>query len=232
MEATVTTYNDAASLVDQSVILKWEKKYPAEVVTAIQDLKVSAIYKLHPDQIVDISETGRNPLDGISKRDDLFPKDLHPVWPMVYFFDLMSEQNSKPPTWEEYWHEMKSKYLYMLEEGQKIDHLTKDQIERAWHWRFGVAWQSWYKELYTISVLRHICDVGVQKHTLADVHLKIDMWYNNKAVCLTMKNEFLGQKARPPIPWKYLLSAREGVGNGVWYPTFLQINEVAQWLRE
>lgn len=226
----VTTYNDAIKLVTPESLEKWTKAQDEDVYATISTFQVEYLYNLIPEVVIDVANQSSDPLDGLRYTDNVADLARAP-WPLVYFFDLLTETVGVPPTWDEYWESMNNEYRSKWIDYVSNPSWSEEQRTKAIQWRLGKAWISWIRELYVLTTLRGRGH-DLNRHVFADIEGKVDMWIKDplKAVCLTVPNKYDSSKRSPVVPYKKFYFPNRNSGNALWFPDEKYLKEIEEWL--
>jgi hypothetical protein len=222
----MATFRQATQTTTVENFFYWSKKArKSGLYDVISKLDTSAMYNVHPILIQEIM--GRSqPLKGVTYRDNLL-SNLNSPWPMVLFFDIMTEDMGVPPTWEQYYRAMITTYKDKFFDYALSSKLTQKKQIRALKWRMGKAYISWMKELYILTTLRQE-GYNVHRHTFADIEGRVDIFRLNpvKGVSITVESVWDKRKKVPSIPYKKIYLP---LSDNLNVPEHL-MEEIRQWL--
>jgi hypothetical protein len=197
----MTTFRQATRTTTPENFLYWkEKAKKCGLYDALSKFETQSIYNIHPELVREIFAKS-NPLNNLHSKDDLLSRSSSP-WPMVFFFDLLTERNGAPPSWNQYFSAMMGPYR-----NKWINYVfTKDiphkKLVKAARWRMGHAYIAWMRELVILTELRQK-GYNVHKHTFADIEGKVDLFTLTplKGISITVKNNWDAKKKKPTIPF-------------------------------
>lgn len=196
----MTTFREATRTTTPENFLYWKgKAKKSGLYDVLVNFETVSMYNVHPVLIREVFEKDK-PLKNLQPNDDLLSRSISP-WPMVLFFDLLTEANGVPPSWNQYFNAMMSTYR-----DKWIDYVFNDKIPykkqvKAARWRMGNAYIAWMRELLILTELRQK-GFEVHRHTFADVEGKVDLFTLDplKGISITVKSNWDAKKKKPTIP--------------------------------
>lgn len=123
-------------------------------------------------------------------------EDLYTVRPVVSVFHQMMESKHVVPTWlnfetvfyntrtDLFWDEIQRKCNFT-----SLSPADKRFIVDAVTWRFGLMYFSFLREIHLITALRELHGIDVKYNIVADVIMKVDFWFENRAFSMFVNNQ-------------------------------------------
>jgi hypothetical protein len=198
----MTTFRQATRTTTPENFLYWKgRAKKSGLYDALVGFETNSMYNVHPALIKEVFEKD-NPLKNLQSRDDLLSK-LSSPWPMVLFFDILTEKNGVPPSWNQYFNSMMTTYRDKWVDYASSNDISHRRLVRAARWRMGNAYIAWMRELLILTELRQK-GYNVHRHTFADVEGKVDLFTLSpslKGVSITVKSNWDIKKKKPTIPF-------------------------------
>ncbi len=217
----------------------------------------SAVYELTPSGVEAVCRASEHPLGDIRKETAVAVRpvvDWRPDFAFTHVLHLALETLGRLPTFQEF-----SRFCADDPTGRKAlgdparemrERVTREgyasaDVTQAIRWRIGLAYYSFVRELYTITVLR-AAGLDARTHPLADALFRVDAWTGRTVISLYIRNprfrdgacgrkprtESILADARPPFCYEELcLTTRHEFGC-VHLPDPHQITAAAARLRD
>ncbi|WP_326950955.1 hypothetical protein OG439_20425 [Amycolatopsis sp. NBC_01307] len=234
---TVTTAEEVAATfqVTSATRSKYDSwradKSRAQVVELVSNHTTVELYRLTLDDVRRICGSTSHALADASREDaERVPKarDWYPRFAFTHLMHHYLEQQKELPTWQKI-----SRFFFRSDEGVDLigretrelvarivqDGATEQLADRALQWRFGNAYYSFLREVFTVVTLRSR-GFDVRVHPLADALFRVDGWMDDTIISLWVANEDFrrdkglepaGRKERAcdlladaPVPFRYL----------------------------
>jgi hypothetical protein len=171
----------------------------------------TAVYDLNPSSVELICKTSEHPLGDIRKDTAMTVRsvvDWRPDFAFTYVMHLALETLGSLPTFQEFavfcaqdprGRAALGDPARLLRERASQQGYPPAQVTQAIRWRVGLAYYSFMRELYTITVLR-AAGLDVRTHPLADALFRVDAWTDRTVLCLYIRNPRFRDGARGRKP--------------------------------
>jgi hypothetical protein len=216
-----------------------------------------ALYELTPAAVEAACQASEHPLGNIRKQDAMAVRpvvDWRPDFAFTHVMHLALESMGHLPTFQEFARFCADDSVGRAALGDPARQIRErasrlgyelTQATHAVRWRIGLAYYSFARELYTISVLR-AAGLDVRAHPLADALFRVDAWVDRTILSLYIRNPRFrdgraGRKPRtadiligaePPFRHEELQLATSHAFGCVHLPEAEQIREVARRMRD
>jgi hypothetical protein len=180
-----------------------------------------ALYTLRPRQVEAVCTATEHPLGDIRKTvATAVPPvvDWRPDFAFTHVMHLALEQLGSLPTFGEFSsfcaHDpagaaaLGGPARQIREEACRQGY-PPEQVAQAIRWRIGLAYYSFIREIYTITVLR-AAGLDIRAHPLADALFRVDAWADRTVLSLYIRNAQFrdGPRGRKPRTADILAGAR------------------------
>ena len=180
-----------------------------------------ALYDLEPFRVETICRASEHPLGDISKDAAMAVRpvvDWRPDFAFTHVMHLALEAAGRLPTFQDFARFCRDDPAGRAALGEPAVEIReracregypRGQAAQAVRWRIGVAYYSFAREIYTISVLR-AAGLDVRAHPLADALFRVDAWAGRTVLSLYIRNPRFrdGARGRKPRTGDILAGAR------------------------
>jgi hypothetical protein len=172
----------------------------SQVVDLVLRHETAHLYQLTLDDVRGVCGTTEHALGRVERRNAERVRRTRNWYPSFAFTHIMHhylEQRKELPTWQAIYeflfHTDRGKELIGNETQQHKAKVLKDGVpERlasdALRWRFGNAYYSFLREVYTVVTLRSR-GFDIRFHPLADALFRVDSWMGNAIISIWVANE-------------------------------------------
>ncbi|WP_157691657.1 hypothetical protein [Noviherbaspirillum autotrophicum] len=132
-------------------------------------------------------------------------RDWHPDFAFTHLLHFVTEEAGRLPSFDDFArHPIFKDAMYEDIEAQvlkvaRLDKAKEPLARNAVRWRIGIAYYSFLKEQYVISLIRSE-GINVKQHPLADALFRVDCWVGDTNIDLYVTNSFFrsekGDKGR------------------------------------
>jgi hypothetical protein len=195
----ISTFNVTSGT--QQKYMDWlNDRSRSRVVELVLNHETKHLYRLTLAEVRRVCATTNHALGRVERKNaESVAKTVnwYPTFAFTHIMHHYLEQSRRLPTWQEFY-----KFLFVTEEGKELigDEAGRHKAERlkdgvpeqlasdALRWRFGNAYYSFLREVYTLVTLR-ARGLDVRFHPLADALFRVDSWMGNAVVSIWVANE-------------------------------------------
>jgi hypothetical protein len=206
----------------RKVLLRWEQDpVRPHVPRTVLRHNTTVVYELSPAHVEEVCQASEHPLGNISKKTAMA---VHPVvnwrpdFAFTYVMHLALETLGSLPTFQDFSRFCADDPMGRAALGDPARALRERatqsgypaaDVTQAIRWRIGLAYYSFVRELYTITVLR-AAGLDARTHPLADALFRVDAWTRGTVISLYIRNPRFrdGFRGRKPRTQDILLGAR------------------------
>jgi hypothetical protein len=202
----VTTADDVISTfkvtsTTQQKYADWvDDRSRSRVVELVLNHETKHLYRLTPADVRRVCATTKHALGRVERKNAervVKTVNWYPTFAFTHIMHYYLEQSRRLPTWQEFY-----KFLFATEEGKALigDEASRHKAARlkdgvperfardALRWRFGNAYYSFLREVYTLVTLRSR-GLDVRFHPLADALFRVDSWMGKAVISIWVANE-------------------------------------------
>lgn len=206
----------------QELLRRWtQDPVRPHVPRAVLRHSTTVVYELTAARVEAVCEASEHPLGNISKKTAMAVRpvvDWRPDFAFTYVMHLALETLGSLPTFQDFGRfcaddpmgraALGDPARAMKETAMSSGYLAAD-VTAAIRWRIGLAYYSFVRELYTITVLR-AAGLDARTHPLADALFRVDAWTRHTVISLYIRNPRFrdGARGRKPHTQDILLGAR------------------------
>lgn len=241
----------------RELLRRWRED-PArqQVPRAVLGHTARVLYELAPAAVEAACAASEHPLGNIRKADAMAVGpvvDWRPDFAFTHVMHMALESLGHLPTFGEFARfcaedpvgraALGDPARQIREESCRLGY-ERERVTQAVRWRIGLAYYSFARELYTISVLR-AAGLDVRAHPLADALFRVDAWAGRTILSLYIRNSRFrdgrsGRKPRtadiltgadPPFRHEELRLSTRHVFGCVHLPEAAQIRDIARRMR-
>ncbi|MEC3979837.1 hypothetical protein [Amycolatopsis sp. H20-H5] len=172
----------------------------ARVVELVGNHATVELYRLTLDDVRQVCNKTSHALVNVSRENaERVPaaRDWYPRFAFTHLMHYYLEQRKELPTWQKI-----SEFFFHSDEGMDLiggdtrrlvaqaarDGVSERLVDDALQWRFGNAYYSFLREVFTVVTLRSR-GFDVRVHPLADALFRVDGWMGDTVISLWVANE-------------------------------------------
>jgi len=206
----------------RALLRQWrEDQYRPRVARAVLAHTTRALYELEPADVEAMCAGSEHPLGDIRKQVATAVQpvvDWRPDFAFTHVMHLALETLGSAPAFQDLVRfcrddpagraALGDPARRIIEEVSRQGY-PREQVRQAVRWRIGVAYYSFIREVYTITMLR-ATGLDVRAHPLADALFRIDAWAGRTILSLYIRNARFreGPRGRKPRASDILAGAR------------------------
>jgi hypothetical protein len=224
MHTTSNEVIDTFAVTDpaRALLRRWrEDPVRPQVPRTVLRHVTRVLYELEPSRVEAVCAASEHPLGDIRKDVAMSVQpvvDWRPDFAFTHVMHLALESLGAVPTFQELAGFCRDDPAGRAALGDPARQIRADAVRLghpaehardAVRWRIGLAYYSFLREVYTVTVLR-AAGLDVRAHPLADALFRVDAWAGRTVLCLYIRNARFrdGRSGRKPLAADILSGAR------------------------